>query len=95
VYWVSGSGKAKGPRVEKMLPTLAILQANGESLFFLAEGQPYAYPPRERSVGHVSTFAIVNVVRHDARNLRGKRQETDTLSCDLFTHVAGPDPKST
>jgi hypothetical protein len=83
VYRTPRSEKStgKGPRSEKMLPALGILQANGESPFFLAPGQSYPHPPNERSVGHVSTFAIVNLVRHDVRDFKGKRQETDTLLC--------------
>jgi hypothetical protein len=83
VYRVPRRGKptAKAPRVEKILPTLAVLQANGESPFFLAEGQPFAYPPWERTAGHMSTFAIVSLVRQDVRDLKGERQKTTILSC--------------
>jgi hypothetical protein len=64
VYWTPRRGKstAKGPRAEKMLPALGVLQADGESRFFLAEGQGYPHPPNERSVGRLSTFHIVNIV---------------------------------
>ena len=83
VYRTPRSEKStrKGPRSEKMLPALGVLQADGESPFFLAAGQSYPHPPNERSVGNVSTFAVVNLVRHDVRDLNGKRQKTDTLLC--------------
>jgi hypothetical protein len=77
----SGKSTAKGPRAEKMMPALGVLKADGESLFFLTEGQGYPHPPNERSVGKMSTFAIVHLVRHDVRDLKDKRQKTDTLSC--------------
>jgi hypothetical protein len=75
----SGKSAAKGARAATMLPALGVLQADGESPFFLAEGQWYPHPINERSVGNVSTFAIVNLVRHEVRELKGKRQKSDTL----------------
>ena len=77
----SGESAAKGPRAEKMAPALGVVKPDGEALFFLAEGQSYPHPPNERSIGKMSTFAIVNVVRHDVRDLKDKRQKTDTSSC--------------
>lgn len=77
----SGESAAKEPLAEKMAPALGVLKADGETLFFLAEGQSYPHPPNERSVGKKSTFAIVKLVRHDVRDLEDKRQKTDTLSC--------------
>ena len=91
VYRTPRSEKSagNGPRSEKMLPALGVLQADGESPFFLAAGQSYPHPPHERSVGNVSTFAIVNLVRHDVRELKGKRQKTDTSSRRGSPHPCG------
>jgi hypothetical protein len=77
VYRTARSGRSttQEPRAEKMLPALGVLQADGEALFFLAEGTPYPHPPNERSVGKLSTFAITKIVRHDVRD------QTKTLSC--------------
>lgn len=85
VYRTPRSEKSAGygPRSENMLPALGVLQANGESPFFLAAGQSYPHPPHERSVGNVSTFAIVNLARHDVRDLKGKRQKTDAPCREL------------
>jgi hypothetical protein len=46
----------KTPGPEQILPALAVLQSDGESRFFLAEGQPYPLAPNERTVGRVTTF---------------------------------------
>ena len=75
------STTAKGPLADKMLPALGIVQADGESPFFLAKGQWHPHPTTERLVGNVSTFAIDDIVRHDGRDLKSERQETDTLPC--------------
>ena len=77
VYRTARSGRSttQEPRAETMLPALAVLQANGESPFFLAQGTPYPHPPNERSLGKLSTFAITQIVRHDVRD------QTKTSSC--------------
>jgi len=82
VYRMAGSGKPtkNGARAEEMMPALGVLQADGESRFFLGEGQPYPHPPNERTVGKLSTFAVVNIVRHDVGD-PSNRQKTDALSC--------------
>lgn len=77
----SEKSTAKRPRAEKMLPALGVLQADGESPFFLAEGQRYPHPPNERSVGRVSTFAVVSIVRQDVGDPTGQRENTEALSC--------------
>ena len=64
-----------------MRPALGVLQADGESPFFLAEGQSYPHPPNERSVGSVATFAVVNIVQQDVDDPKGERQKADALSC--------------
>jgi hypothetical protein len=71
--------KASSP--EPILPALAILQSDGESRFFVAEEQPYPHPPNERSVGRVSTFRVVNVIRRDWTHRDGTRRGTDPASC--------------
>jgi hypothetical protein len=71
--------KAVGP--EQILPALAVLQSDGESRFFLAEGQPYPHPPNERSVGRVTTFRGVNVIRQDYVDRDGSRRGSDAASC--------------
>jgi hypothetical protein len=76
-----GKSAATGPGAEKMLPALGVLQVDGESRFFLAEGQGYPHPPNERSVGSVSTFAVVEIVREDVHDPKGKRQLSDGSSC--------------
>jgi hypothetical protein len=83
VYRTPGGGKssAKGPGAEKMLPALGVFQADGQTAFFLAEGQGHPHPLAERSVANVSTFAIVDIVLHDVRDRKGKRQGADTPSC--------------
>ena len=70
-----------GTRADTMLPALGVLQADGESPFFLAAGEGYPHPPNERSVGKLSTFAVVNIVLQDVRDRRGKRQNTNVLPC--------------
>ena len=77
----SGRSTTKEPPAEKMLRALGVFQADGETLFFLAEGAGYPHPPHERSVGRLATFAITNVVRHEVRTLNSKRQEAEALSC--------------
>lgn len=82
VYRTARSGRSTTKETaEKMLPALGVLQADGETLFFLAEGAGYPHPPNERSVGRLATFAIVNIVRHEVRNLHSKPQKTEALSC--------------
>lgn len=82
VYRRPTTGKTTADRSrEDMIPALGVLQADGESLFFLTEGQGFPHPPHERSVGRLSTFDVVNIVHQDARDPRGKRQNSDALSC--------------
>ena len=85
VYWAARTGKstANGPRAEKMLPALGlgVLQTDGESRFFLGDGQSYPHPPSERSVGRVTTFKDVNVIRQDYLDRDGRRRGTDPSSC--------------
>ena len=76
-----GKSTTAQPRSDNMLPALGVLQADGESPFFLAEGQSHPHPPNERSVGNVATFAVSNIVQQDVRDPKGKRQNTDALSC--------------
>ena len=76
-----GKSTATEARADKILPALGVLQADGESPFFLAEGQSHPHPPNERSVGNVATFAVANIVQQDVRDPKGKRQNTDALSC--------------
>jgi hypothetical protein len=71
--------KAAGP--EQILAALAVLQRDGESRFFLAEGQSYPHPPNERSVGRVTTFRGVNAIRQDYLDRHGRRRGTDPSSC--------------
>jgi hypothetical protein len=98
VYRTARSGRSatKEPAAEKMLPALGVLQADGETLFFLAEGAGYPHPPNERSVGTLATFVIVNIVRHEVRNLHSKREKAEVLSCaeskpddHLLAHQSG------
>ena len=83
VYRTARSGRSttKEPPAEKMLRALGILQADGETLFFLGEGAGYPHPPNERFLGRFATFAIANIVRHEVRNLHSKRPKSDASSC--------------
>ena len=75
-----GKSTATEPRSDKMLPALGVLQADGQSPFFLAEGQSYPHPPNERFVGNVATFAVVNIVQQDVSDPKAERHKTDA-SC--------------
>jgi hypothetical protein len=77
----TGKSTANVPRAEKTLPALGVLQTDGESRFFLAEGQSYPHPPSERSVGRVTTFKSVNVIRQDYLDRDGRQRGTDPSSC--------------
>jgi hypothetical protein len=66
---------------EQILPALAVLQSDGKSRFFLADGQSYPHPPNERSVGRVTTFRGVNVTRPDYRDRDGKRRGAGPSAC--------------
>jgi hypothetical protein len=66
---------------EQILPALAVLQSDGESRFLLAEGQSYPHPPNERSVGRVTMFRGVNVIRQDYRDRDGRRRGIDPSAC--------------
>jgi hypothetical protein len=73
--------RTKARRPERMLPALAVLQSDGESRFFLAEGQRYPHAPNEWSVGRVSTFRVVDVSRQDYLHHDGTRRGTNPSSC--------------
>jgi len=77
----SSAARAKPGSPERILPALAVLQADGESRFFLGEGQPYPHPPHERTVGKLSTFRVVTVIRQDYLHRDGTRRGTDPSSC--------------
>jgi hypothetical protein len=66
---------------EQILPALAVLQSDGESRFFLAAGQSYPHPPNETSVGRVTTFRALNVIRQDYLDRDGRRRGTDPSAC--------------
>jgi hypothetical protein len=75
------SAVAKTGSPEPILPALAVLQSDGESRFFLAEGQPYPHAPDERSVGRVSRFKVIDLSRRDYLDRDGMRRGTDPSSC--------------
>lgn len=66
---------------ERILPALAVLQSDGESRFFLGKGQSYPHPPNETTVGRVTTFDAVDVIRQDYLDRSGRRRGTDPSSC--------------